>query len=285
MNQIKRNILIVSLITVSSGWIGILLNNVSDNKIHPLESLGALVWLVTPALTGLFLRAFCGDGWEDSGFELNLSSSWKYYLLSIFIYPITAFLSFIIGHLFGFVSANGFNSKGFYAYLSSAGVIFIGSLIKNVFEELAWRGYLTSRLESAEVHPILNHLIVSILWMTWHLPYYYYFLDEKALKSAITTSIPVFIITGYLVMFPTAILFGEIRLLSKSLWPVFIMHNLINALSMPLISNGFIKLNGFMGIFFSPTNEGVFTSILFGVVGIILYQYRVEKERGYSKFS
>jgi membrane protease YdiL (CAAX protease family) len=149
--------------------------------------------------------------------------------------------------------------------------------MKNIFEEFAWRGYLTPRLDAAKVHPLLNHLIVGILWWSWHLPYYYYFLDRTILKTSITTSIPVFLAIGFFVMFPTAILFGELRLMSKSVWPVFILHNVINGLSMPLIINGFIKLNGPMGVILTPTNEGIVTSILFGVAGWIIYQYRVKK--------
>jgi hypothetical protein len=114
--------------------------------------------------------------------------------------------------------------------------------------------------------------------MTWHLPYYYYYLDRAVLNSAITTSVPVFLITGYIVMFPTAILFGELRLLSKSVWPVFILHNVINALSMPLLINGFIEVKGPLGFIFTPTNEGVITALLFGVAGWMLYQYRMKKQ-------
>jgi len=162
--------------------------------------------------------------------------------------------------------------------VSAAGVMFVGSLMKNIFEEFAWRGYLTPRLDAAKVHPILNHLIVGVLWWAWHLPYYYYFLDRSILMSSITTSIPVFLAIGLFVMFPTAILFGELRLVSKSVWPVFVLHNVINALSMPLLINGFIKVNGPMASIFTPTNEGIITSILFGAAGLLIYQYRMKRQ-------
>ncbi len=278
MSKIIRNIVIVALFTVGGGWLGIWLNNVTGNTQPPMQSLGVLVWLTTPALSGIFLRAFGGDGWKDSGFGLNLISGWKWYLVAILVYPLAAFLTFGLAALFNIATADGFAAQGVAAYLSVAGTMFVGSLMKNIFEEFAWRGYLTPRLEAAKVHPILNHFIVSILWMSWHLPYYYYFLDRATLNSAITTSIPVFLITGYIVMFPTAILFGELRLLSKSVWPVFILHNVINALSMPLLINGFIKLNGPLGFVFSPTNEGVITALLFGIAGWMLYQYRMKKQ-------
>ena len=276
MNRTIRNIIIVSLFTVGSGWLGIWLNNVTDNTMPPLQSLGALVWLATPALSGFFLRTFGGDGWKDSGFGLHLISSCKWYLAALLVYPLAALLTFGLGALLGITSADGFAAQGFGAYLTVAGTMFIGSLMKNFFEEFAWRSYLTPRLEAAGVRPIVNHVIVGILWMSWHIPYYYYFLDRSILESAITTSIPVFIALGYLVMIPTAILFGELRLLSKSTWTVFLLHAVINAVSMPLLINGFIEVKGPLAPIFTPTNEGVFIALLFGLVGWMLMKHRLK---------
>ena len=278
MKKIIRNIIIVSLFTVGGGWLGIWLNNVTDNTAPTMQSLGALVWLTTPALSGFLLRAFGGDGWKDSGFGLNLPSGWKWYLVALLVYPLAALVVFALGALFGIVSTAGFAAQGFSAYLSAAGVIFAGSLMKNFFEEFAWRSYLTPRLDAAKVHPMLNHVIVGILWMTWHLPYYYYYLDRVTLESAITTSIPVFIALGYLVIIPTSILFGELRLLSKSTWAVFLLHMVINALSMPLLINGFIEVNGSLAPIFTPTNEGILVSLLFGAVGWMLMKYRLKTQ-------
>lgn len=277
MNKIIRNILIVSLFTVGGGWLGIWLNNVTGNTAPPLQSLGALVWLVSPALSGFALRAFGGDGWQDSGFGLNLPSGWKWYLVAILVYPFASLFAFGLSALFGILSTDGFGAQGFGAYLSAVGVIFVGSLMKNFFEEFAWRSYLTPRLEAAKVHPMVNHIIVGILWWSWHLPYYYYFLDHATLESAITTSIPVFLGLALIVQIPTSILFGELRLLSKSTWTVFLLHQIINAVSMPLLMNGFIKVNGPLAPVFTPTNEGLFVSLLFGLVGWKLMKYRLKQ--------
>jgi membrane protease YdiL (CAAX protease family) len=274
--KIIRNIIIFSLFTVGGGWLGIWLNGVTGNTQPPMQSLGALVWLASPALSGFLLRALGGDGWKDSGFGLNLPSGWKWYLVAILVYPLAALLTFSLSAPFGFISADGFAAQGIGAYLSVVGVMFVGSLMKNFFEEFAWRSYLTPRLDAAKVHPILNHLITGVLWWSWHLPYYYYFLDRAVLESALTTSIPVFLAIGLFVMFPTAILFGELRLISKSTWTVFLLHNIINAVSMPLIMNGFIKVNGTMGTIFTPTNEGIVTSLLMGAAGLLLYRRRMK---------
>jgi membrane protease YdiL (CAAX protease family) len=277
MNKTVRNIIIVALFSVGGGWLGIWLNQITGNTNPPLQSLGALVWLTTPALSGFFLRAFGGDGWKDAGFGLHLRTSWKWYLVAILVYPLSALLTFGLAALLGAVNADGFAAQGLDAYLSAVGIILIGSLMKNFFEEFAWRGYLTPRLEAAGMHPLLNHLVVGILWWAWHLPYYYYYLDRATLESSIGTSIPVFLVLGFFSVISTSILFGELRLISNSVWPVFVLHEVVNAVSLPLIFNGFIKLNGTAGIIFSPTNEGIVTSILLSLAGWFLYQYRIKK--------
>ncbi|MBE0672174.1 MAG: CPBP family intramembrane metalloprotease [Anaerolineales bacterium] len=276
MNKTIRNIVIVSLFAIGGGWLGIWLNNITGNTAPPMESLGVLVWLATPALSGFFLRAFGGDGWKDSGFGLNLPSGWKWYLLAILVYPLAALLTFGLAALFGFISADGFADQGFRAYLSIAGMMFVGSLMKNFFEEFAWRGYLTPRLEAAKIHPMLNHFITGVVWWAWHLPYYYYFLDRQTLESNIATSVPAFLVISFFIMFPASVLFGELRLLSKSTWTAFLLHCMVNALSTPLLLNGFIKTHGTMGIIFAPTHEGIFVSILYGAVGWMLYKYRTK---------
>jgi len=279
MNKTIRNLVIFSLFTVGGGWLGLWLNQVTGNTMPPLQSLGALVWLMSPALAGFLLRALGGDGWKDSGFGLNLSSGFGWYLVAILVYPLAALLTFGLGSLLGFVTADGFAAQGFGAYLPIVGMMFLGSLMKNFFEEFAWRGYLTPRLAATKIHPLLNHLITGVLWWSWHLPYYFYFLDRAMLESSITTSFPVFIALGLFVLFPTAILFGELRLISKSNWTAFLLHCVINAVSTPLLMNGFIEAEGLAGTIFSPTNEGILTSLLMGAAGLLLYQRRMKNDQ------
>lgn len=276
MNKTIRNILIMALFTVGGGWLGIWLNTVTENTAPPMESLGALVWLTSPLFAGILLRIFGGDGWKDAGLGLNLPAGGRWYLMAILVYPVAALLSLGLALTLGAIRIDGFAAQGFGAYASAAGLILAGSFIKNIFEEFAWRGYLTPRLDAAKVPPLLNHLIVGVLWWSWHLPYYYYFLDKTVLQSFLQTSLPVFLMIALIGLLPTAILFGELRLAGKSVWPVFILHNLINALSMPLLINGFIKLNGTMGVIFTPSNEGIVTSLLLGVAGLIIYWQRIK---------
>ncbi len=278
MNKTIRNLFIMGLFTVGGGWLGIWLNNVTGNTAPPMQSLGALVWLVSPALAGILLRAFGGDGWKDAGFGLNLrAGGWIWYLVAILVYPLAALLAFGLAIVTGAVSVAGFAAQGFGAYLSAAGLMLVGSLLKNIFEEFAWRSYLTPRLQAAKVPRFLNHLIVGILWWSWHLSYYIYYMDKATLNSFMTTSLPVFLALGLFSLIPTAILFGELQLASKSTWPAFVLHNLINGLSMPLVINGFIKINPPLGMILTPTSEGLLTSVLLGAAGLLIYRNRIGK--------
>jgi membrane protease YdiL (CAAX protease family) len=275
MRKTIRNIVIMGFFAAFGGWLGIWLNNVTGNTQPAMQSLGALVWLATPALAGVLLRAFGGDGWKDAGFGLHLRQGrGVWYLVALLAYPLLALLIGGLALAIGVISVEGFASQGINAYLQAVGVMLAGSLVKNIFEEFAWRGYLTPRLAAANVHPLVNHLITGVLWWSWHLPYYAYYLDKAVLQSFMTTSLPVFLLMALISLIPTAIFFGELRLASKSVWPAFILHNVINALSMPLIINGFIRLNGPLGMIFTPTNEGIFTSLLLGLLGLMLYKIR-----------
>jgi membrane protease YdiL (CAAX protease family) len=277
MNKSIRNIIIFSLVAVFGGWLGIWLNKVTGNTMPPLQSLGALVWLTTPAITGLLLRTFGGDGWKDAGFGLNLKSGWKWYLAALLIYPVLTLIGFGISLAAGTIDAGGFASQGFNAYLAAVSVIFVGSLMKNIFEEFAWRGYLTPRLEAARIPALVNYGITAVIWWAWHLPYYYYFLDRANLQAATPYGVPIFLLLGLLVLYPTTIFFGEIRLASKSVWTTFLLHEIVNAISMPFMLNAFITSKNWGSLILSPTNDSILMSLLMGVVGYWMYRSRMKK--------
>ncbi len=96
------------------------------------------------------------------------------------------------------------------------------------------------------------------------------------LKAILSTSVPLFLLLSFMVQFTTSLFFGELRLVSRSVWPPVILHCFINGVSMPLILNGFISLNGVAGVLLTPTNEGLVMAALFGLIGWWLYQYRLK---------
>jgi membrane protease YdiL (CAAX protease family) len=270
-----RNLVIFTIVTLSCGFVGLALDRLSPPA-DPMQGLGALVWLISPLAANLILRAVGGDGWKDFGIRPNLKAGWPWYLAALLIAPLVTILALILGVVFGAVSLSGFAGRGFGAYLPLVGAVFLGVLVKNIFEEFAWRGYLTPRFEALKLGPFFNSLLTGLIWAGWHVPYYLYFLNRAELEAHTTLSMPAFLLLAFLVLPFQAFAYGELRLVSKTVWTTWLLHNVANAISLPLFSAGFVSLaGGFSGVILSPGTEGILYSLLMGLVGFGLYRYRM----------
>lgn len=272
-----RNLVIFTIVTLSCGFVGVALDRLSPPT-DPMQGLGALVWLVSPLAANLILRAVGGDGWKDFGLRPNLKAGWVWYLAAVLIAPLVTILALVLGIVTGAVSLSGFAGQGFGAYLPLVGTVFLGVLVKNIFEEFAWRGYLTPRFEALRLHPFANSILTGFIWAGWHVPYYLYFLNRAELQAHTSLSVPAFLLLAFLVLPLHALAYGELRLVSKTVWTPWLLHNVANAISLPLLSYGFVSLaGGISGVFLSPGTEGILYSLLMGLVGFGLYRYRKNK--------
>ncbi|MCA9934982.1 MAG: CPBP family intramembrane metalloprotease [Ardenticatenaceae bacterium] len=278
MSKTTRNLIIFTAVSLGGGFVGIAVDRLNPPA-NPMQGLGALIWLASPLVTGLLLRAFGGDGWQDAGFKLNLKTGWRWYLAALLIIPLVTLLVIVLGATFRAIDLSGFAAQGLGAFLSLAAATFGGSMVKNLFEEFAWRGYLTPRFNALKLHPLLNATLTGFIWAGWHIPYYLYFLDKEVLTSHTPLSIPVFILSAFLVLPFHALAYGELRLLSGSVWPAWLLHNVANAISLSLVSGGFMILKrNFAGVLLSPGTEGILSSLLMGLIGLILYRYRLQHQ-------
>lgn len=278
MNKSVRNLIIFTVATLSGGFVGIGLDKLNPPQ-DPMQGLGALIWLITPLATCLLLRAFGGDGWQDFGYKPNLRAGWMWYATAVLIATLVALLTLALSALLGAVSLAGFETQGVSTYLSIVGITFASVMVKNIFEEFAWRGYLTPRFEALKLNPFVNHTLTGLIWAGWHVPYYLYFLNREELQSHTSLNLTMFILLSFLVLPFQAITYGELRLVSRSVWPVWLMHNVANAISLPMFSYGFVKINGGAGVLLSPGTEGILYTLLLASVGIGLYTYRMKKSR------
>lgn len=269
-----RNLIIFTIVTLSCGFVGIALDRLSPPA-DPMQGLGALAWLVSPLAANLILRAAGGDGWKDFGLRPNLKSGWVWYLFALGLAPLVTAIALTLGAAVGAVSLAGFSEQGFGAYLPLVGGIFVAVMVKNIFEEFAWRGYLTPRFEALRLHPFASSILTGFIWAGWHVPYYLYFLDRAVLQAHTTLSLPAFLLVAFFVLPLQALAYGELRLISKTVWTTWLLHNVANAISLPLLSNAFVSLaGGTPGVLLSPGTEGILYALLMGLVGYGLYRYR-----------
>lgn len=269
-----RNLTIFTIAVLSVGWIGrgldVLMNNSSS------ESLGMLLWIVTPLGACLLLRAFAGDGWKDFGIKLNFKGNQLGYLIAVLVFPVVTAIILIIGKVSGFILFSDFSAGALGVFLRVFAVALLPGFFKNIFEEFAWRGYLTPKVHSLRLNDYAGHLIVGLIWALWHVPYYLFFLDRALLKGYTTLNLAIFMPLALLAIISYALVYGEVRLLTNSIWPVLLMHAIEDALVNPLLVEGFVKVKPEAEFFFSP-GVSVLVIILFATVGIFLHKLRHEK--------
>ena len=277
MGKSIRNLVIFSIVAVGCGFVGIAVNRLTPTE-DPMQGLGALVWLVSPLAANLLLRWLGGDGWKDFGIKPNFKGGWIWYLAALLIAPLVTIVVLGVGVLFGAISFTGFKQMGVNVFLPLVGVAFVGAMVKNIFEEFAWRGYLTPRFEAIQLHPFLNSLLTGLVWAGWHVPYYLYFLDRTQLEAHTSLSVPAFILLAFLVLPLQALAYGELRLLSGTVWTVWLLHTIANAFSLSLLSNGFVQLqSGLLRELLSPGTAGILYSLIMGLIGLWLYRFRRSK--------
>ena len=272
MNKV-RNLIIFAIVTVTCGWLGVWINTQVESP-SPQQSLGLLIWIIAPLLTGLLLRGFGGDGWSDFGLRLNLKGNWGWYALSILIYPVTIAFSLGLSFLFGALS----QGRSFSELIPIFLVGIVGSLIKNIGEEFAWRGYLTPRFKALGLADFTNHMLTAVIWGLWHIPYWIFFLGEGVIASYSNLGMTWFIVLGIVGIFPTALVLGELRLKTNSVWPAYIAHNITNALSAQLMIEGFIRFKPNAELLFSPNTDGLVMIVLFWAVGLWMLKRRTAEK-------
>jgi membrane protease YdiL (CAAX protease family) len=270
-----RNLTIFTIAVLSIGWVGHRLDVVLDNPSS--GSLGMLFWIVAPLGSCLLLRGFAGDGWKDFGVRFNFKGNLLGYSFAILVFPVVAILALVIGRFSGAVFFPAFSPGTLGIFLQVFVLGLLPAFFKNIFEEFAWRGYLTPKVHSLNVNDYAGHLIVGLIWALWHIPYYLFFLDRLILGDYTTLNLAVFIPLALVTIVSYSLVFGEIRLLTNSVWPLVLMHAIEDAFVNPLLVEGFIKIKPGMDLFFSP-GVSILVVVFFSATGILLHRLRHKKQ-------
>jgi membrane protease YdiL (CAAX protease family) len=276
-----RNLIIFVVCIIAIPWLGWALDLGRGADSHDQKnSLGWLLFIVTPLVTSLLLRAFAGDGWKDMGIKPAFKGNGKWYLFALLFHPISILLILLLGIIFGMASVPEISAAKSALIVQSILVLFIPSLIKNIFEEFAWRGYLTPKVQSIVRNQLAGHILVGLIWFTWHLPYYLVLLAPGVLQAATSLNLGLFMVMGFLGIFPTAIVYGELRLRTNSVWPPVLIHVTANVFFDALVIQKFFSFPFVTAeLIFSPALFGILVIILNLVMGLWLYRTRMQSSQ------
>ena len=267
--QAIRNIGIFTFIVIISGWIGVAIDSVLISQPEG-DSLGMGIWLVLPLLTAFIIILFSKESRRDLGFKPNFKGNMKWYLASVFIFPVVTAITLLIGVATNWIDLSTFNLKSFILAFCSTLLI---NFIINIFEETAWRGYLTSQLLKLNLNDWKLYLIVGCVWCLWHLPYYLVFLPEADIRAVMPVSRAVYVVVAFTTFLSWAVMFTELFRVAKSVWPCVVLHTVEDSLINLLVLSRYISIADGRELLISPIN-GVITSILYVAVGMGIRAYR-----------
>jgi len=257
-----RNLVLFAVLANGLGWLGKLLGG------SPAEpGVGFLLWGAAPLLACVLLRLFAGDGWSDLGIRPRFGVNVPWYVLSVLAYPVMMLSVVVVGVALGWATLSGF-SVG--AFVASIGMALVPYLLFAILEEFGWRGYLVPRLGTLGLNFMLAHVIVGVIWASWHLP----FITE--ISHHTSESLAVFIPRFYLGCIAGAIMYGEVRAITGSVWPAVLMHWAGNAVANPLMS-GFANLIPGREPLSSPGIDGLLILVASAAIGLALHRWRTSR--------
>jgi membrane protease YdiL (CAAX protease family) len=260
--QTIRNIIIFAILVNGLAWLGPILGGDPTTP-----GLGFLVWAIAPILSALVMKFLFRDK-VSLGFKPVFRGNGRWYALSALTYPVAIALVLALGLLLGASTISSFAIPAFMTALIPLAVTY---LIFALTEEVGWRGYLAPRVFDLN-DGLLGHALVGIIWASWHFPYLHELWAHTS--ESLVTLLPRFIL-GAIVF---AIVYGEIRIRTGSVWPAVLMHWLGNTFANTLLTGaggqGFVSFvpgKEWLGSF---GVEGVLMIALVGILGGVLYRKR-----------
>ena len=204
------------LLSGLGAWIA----NGIDKENAALQASGMLLMSVSPLLMTFFVKTVFQEGWQDIGLRLGLFKNASWYILSCLL-PIML-IACVIG--LSFVCASVSLNESFVSDLPRTVLIsfslFFAFLVASIGEELGWRGYLQSALFKINKSALINHTVVGFVWFVWHLP-----------LLLLVDQLSLFELSMILVStIGLAVVYGQLRILSGTVWTCVILHACSNAL-------------------------------------------------------
>lgn len=265
--SMKADLIIFIIITLASGWIGVLIDQILTEQPEGYSA-GTGLWLALPLLCAIILRIREKE-WKSFGLTLNIKRGWIGYAAAILIYPAITVITVLIARVFGCLDVSVISWT---AFITTVLVSLAGNFIKNIFEEFAWRGYLTPRLLECNLKDWQVYGISGLVWGLWHTAYYMVFLGDEYFT---TSSRLETLMLGCLVTITGAVLYVEIYRITKSVWPCVILHAVQNSISAAFVVTGVsAQYEGGTQAVFDPVT-GILSIIILVGAGLLIRKKRI----------
>lgn len=262
----KREVTVVflfAIFTLGAGFIGNAVDAVLTQQPQG-QSLGMLIWLVLPLMLSIIIRLSNKGFFEPIGFKPHFLKNKSVYAVALLVFPFITALSIGIAFLFGCITVNNYDR-------SLIGAVIVGAVVKNLIEEITWRGNMVPFFEKTGWNDLSIYLVTGLIWGCWHIPYYLFFLniDNSAKLGLIFAGI-------FYMLFWTPLLV-EVRRITGSFWPAYLLHLTEECVPMLLfVTVGVYRLHGFYDVIMNPIT-GIIPVALILICGLYLRKYRISR--------
>jgi membrane protease YdiL (CAAX protease family) len=226
------------------------------------HDIGGLVFVTGPFIMALVLR-FSQKDWKDSGLKLKLKGNLRWYLISLLAYPVSFFIVLNAGGFRGWIVVSGSSEDFISLILLGMGMQIIPRMLFALMEEFGWRGFLDPKLEYIGLRGIPRYIITGLIWGVWHIPLIIY---TNYTSIALQIFIPLFL-AGTAV---TAIVYGVIRKVTKSVWPAVLMHGSANTLAFAVLGTGMVKF--YNPVLFDLSPGSIIMILIWIVISFLVFR-------------
>ncbi|GIH77201.1 CPBP family intramembrane glutamic endopeptidase [Planobispora longispora] len=277
----RINFAIFSAVAAGGGWLFAAMDRAAGETVGT-GSVGSTsggtngqeLWIAVPALTALVLYFLSRDGAGPVGLTPRFAGRARWFGFATALSPVTAVVAVAAATAAGVATFSVAPSAGApslpVAFATGLGFL----LVKNLLEEFIFRGYGTRTAMALGLRGVAPHLLVGLVWGLWHLPLYTVWMSQEDFRR--TTSLPW---AWYLPLFfagimALAVLYGEMRVRTGSIWPGVVLHTVNNALVNPLLLNGHLSYRGNGDVLFGVAPNSLASVLVFGGVGLVLLRRR-----------
>jgi membrane protease YdiL (CAAX protease family) len=230
----KNIVLFVTGVTVIA-WAANYFASIIGSGDPAMTSVGMSIAAMGPLLMAVVLRKWANQGWGNAGLRMRFRHSKRWYAFSLLYTPMVIVFIAAVSVSLGVAQVTPDHTAAVNSMLLTFGITLVPMLFVSIGEEFGWRGYLEPNLWSVNQRTVLNHVFVGVIWGFWHFP--------LLLFAPSSETSPVQLLLVVLGCVALAIIYGQMRLRSGSVWPCVILHAVSNAAFISVASSRLLRFN------------------------------------------
>ena len=258
----KNIVLFVTGVTVIA-WAANYLAGTIGGGDPAMSSVGMSLAAMGPLFMAVVLRKWTGQGWDNAGLRLRFRQSKRWYAFSLLYTPILIVFVATIAVILGVAQVVPDHTSAINSMLLTLGITLVPMSFLSIGEEFGWRGYLEPILWSVNKHIVLNHIFTGVVWGFWHFPI--------LLFAPSSETNPVQLLMVVLGCVGLAIIYGQMRLRSGSVWPCVVLHAVSIATLISVASSDLLHFNDGISDVISLNTTSVTITGIWLITGFLLF--------------